>query len=160
MVYALPVTQNNVTYLERRYSPYCGESCRPIVDEIFYTDIPTVFERDEILRIHCRKRGVDPAKIDKEGWKKLVEEHTDRFVGAELEQLICDARFTSFYNRESGQPNADELIASAAAIIPIANSERDAVEEIRKACEQCARPVSSRVPKNAAPIKRSRAVTV
>lgn len=112
-------------------------------DEVFYTDLPDAVEREQILEIHLKKRGVDIKpllKADKT-WADLLAA-TDRFVGSELEQIVCDARFISFANRKSGQPTADELIECAKKIVPLADSEKDNIDEIRRMCEGRARPVS------------------
>lgn len=125
-------------------------------DEIFYTDLPSPEERDAILRIHCRKRGIDTAEFKGDEWDRLIA-MTDKYVGSELEQIICDARFTSFALRQTGQPTLLEFLAAAKTVVPIAEAERENIDEIRKTCENRARPVS-RVQKITA--KRGRAVTI
>jgi SpoVK/Ycf46/Vps4 family AAA+-type ATPase len=112
-------------------------------DEIFYTDLPDPTERDQILRIHCRKRGIDVEKYAAAEWGELIK-GTDRYVGSELEQIVCDARFASFAARSSGQPTVKELLMAASAVMPIADAERDNIDDIRKMCENRARPVSRR----------------
>lgn len=111
------------------------------VDEIFYTDIPDADERDQILKIHCKKRNVDVAQFKQADWGKLVT-CTEKFVGAELEQIVCESRFTSFATRQSGQPSIDELLSSASKIIPIAEAEKADLDNIRDMCKGRARPVS------------------
>jgi SpoVK/Ycf46/Vps4 family AAA+-type ATPase len=69
-------------------------------DEIFYTDLPTPEEREAILRIHMRKRNVDPDGFSADEWKQLIDV-TGRTVGSELEQMVCDARFASFASMAS-----------------------------------------------------------
>lgn len=125
-------------------------------DEIFYTDLPSPEERDAILRIHCRKRGVDISGISADDWQKLVDV-TDRYVGAELEQIVCDARFMSFSARQTGQPNIEEFMAAAKMVVPIADAEKDNIDEIRKICLNRARPVSR--PRKVT-LKRGRTVTI
>jgi ATP-dependent 26S proteasome regulatory subunit len=109
-------------------------------DEVFCADVPNEFERDQILKIHCRKRYITIEEYAVDEWKELIKKTTD-CVGAELEQLVCDARFVSFAARESGQPTIKELM-DAIPKAPIAVAERESIEEIRKACEGRARPVS------------------
>jgi SpoVK/Ycf46/Vps4 family AAA+-type ATPase len=127
-----------------------------LVDEIFYTDLPSPEERDAILRIHCRKRGISTDGYAKESWAKLLDA-TDRYVGAELEQIVCDARFASFAARSSGQPTVEEFLGAAATVVPIAEAERENIDDIRRTCENRARPVS-RQKKAAA--RRGRAVMI
>ncbi len=109
-------------------------------DATFYTDLPGPIERDQILRIHCKKRGVDTKKLN-DDWTKLINK-TDRFVGAELEQIICDARFRAFAERSTGQPTMNELLTAASEIIPLADGERETIESIRSMCAGKATPVS------------------
>ncbi len=109
-------------------------------DEIFYTDLPDVVERDEILKIHCKKRNIDPMVYKPEDWLLLVE-RTGRCVGSELEQMVCDARFASFASRQEGVPTIEELI-KAIPLAPIADAEKENIDNIRKMCEDRARPVS------------------
>jgi SpoVK/Ycf46/Vps4 family AAA+-type ATPase len=61
-------------------------------DEIFFVDLPNVHERLEILDIHVRRMGRNP-----EDWDLLaVAEETEKYSGAELEQLVVAALFRSF----------------------------------------------------------------
>lgn len=121
-------------------------------DEIFYASIPTAEERDAILRIHARKRNVDITQYKQEDWQKLIDA-TDKFVGAELEQLICDARFMSFASRQTGQPTINELLTVTSKVIPLAESEKKTIEEIEAMCKGRARPVS-RAAANNKPVKQ------
>src|SRR5204862_8018643 len=53
-------------------------------DEIFYVDLPSESERQEIFRIHLAKRGRDPQKFD----LHLLLERSRDFSGAEIEEAI------------------------------------------------------------------------
>ncbi len=125
-------------------------------DQIFYTDIPDPIERDTILRIHCKKRGVDTKQLNTPEWGKLID-ITNNFVGAELEQIVCDARFDAFANRSTGQPTVAELINAATQIKPLADAEKENIEDIRRLCEGYACPVSI---KRHTQVKKTRAVKV
>jgi SpoVK/Ycf46/Vps4 family AAA+-type ATPase len=65
-------------------------------DEIFFVDLPDEEARKRILEIHLRKRRRDPAKFDV---SELVT-HTRGFSGAELEQAVVSALYTSFSREE------------------------------------------------------------
>jgi MoxR-like ATPase len=118
-------------------------------DAIFYTDLPTAKEREQILRIHLRKRDVDPDKLPtgvktmmgRDEWDALIADTTD-FVGAELERVVCDARYKSFKNRRHGVPTFDELIMAARATVPMAVRDADEIQKIREACAGRAIPAS------------------
>jgi ATP-dependent 26S proteasome regulatory subunit len=126
-------------------------------DEIFWTDLPSPEERDMILRIHCRKRDVSLDGISAEDWETKLIPATDRYVGAELEQIVCDARFMAFAARQSGQPTIEEFMRAANLVVPIADAERENIDDIRRTCENRARPVSR--PRKVQP-KRGRAITI
>ncbi|HET7625760.1 MAG TPA: AAA family ATPase [Verrucomicrobiae bacterium] len=66
------------------------------LDEIFYVDLPTAEEREEIFRIHIAKRGRDPRHFD---LKSLVEASRD-FSGAEIEEAIISALYDAFYAQQ------------------------------------------------------------
>lgn len=61
-------------------------------DEIFFVDLPDPIVRMEILTIHLKKRGCDPATFDLEELSAAA----DGFSGAELEQAVIAAQYESF----------------------------------------------------------------
>lgn len=110
-------------------------------DAIFYTDLPGPEERREILEVHMRKRQLDPAGYSDQEWKQLLD-MTEGLVGAELEQLLIEARFISWAARQSPRPTLEEIQEAMGAIRPIAKTEAEAVQEIRAWCSTRAVPVS------------------
>jgi ATPase family associated with various cellular activities (AAA) len=72
-------------------------------DEIFFVDLPARAARTDILSIHARKRGI---KLSPEELSTLTL-HCDGFSGAELEQAIVAAMYTS---RATKQPMCAALI--------------------------------------------------
>ena len=58
------------------------------MDEVFYVGLPNAKERAEILAIHLRKRGYDPAKV--EGLEEVALKR-DGYSGAEMEAAIKEA---------------------------------------------------------------------
>jgi hypothetical protein len=60
-------------------------------DEIFFVDLPRPRDRAEILALHLRKRGLDPAHMD---LARLVAA-TNGFSGAELEQGVVAALYAA-----------------------------------------------------------------
>jgi ATP-dependent 26S proteasome regulatory subunit len=65
-------------------------------DEVFYVDFPTQNERENIFKIHLKKRNQN-ADID---IKKLAEK-TDGFSGADIEAVVKEAIETAFVNNRS-----------------------------------------------------------
>ena len=60
-------------------------------DEIFFVDLPQAPQRAEILAIHLRKRGLDPAQFE----LPAIVAATDGFSGAELEQSVVSALYAA-----------------------------------------------------------------
>lgn len=112
-------------------------------DKVFWTDLPNEAEREQILKIHLRKRGVDPDKLGfaKADWEHLVEATQD-FVGSELEQMVVDSRYLAFQRRQVGDPSFDELVETQAGIVPLARLDKEGVELIREFCRDRATPVN------------------
>lgn len=105
-------------------------------DEIFFVDLPNVHERLEILEIHVRRRG---RKLEDFDLLQLAEE-TERFSGAELEQLIIAAMFLAFSKeRELRQ---EDLVRVARDSIPLAVTMDDRLKELREWARPRARPAS------------------
>jgi SpoVK/Ycf46/Vps4 family AAA+-type ATPase len=61
-------------------------------DETFFVDLPGAGAREEIFRIHLRKRGRDQAKFD----LKALSAGADGYSGAEIEQGIVSALHEAF----------------------------------------------------------------
>lgn len=127
-------------------------------DAVFYTDLPHAQERQQILDIHLRKRNVvkSEVKMGDDEWSQVLEK-TDQFVGSELEELVREARYLAFQNRESGTPDFAEMCEAAASIIPLAKLDDEGVKAIREFCANRAKPVTS-PPKQVRQSTRTRAV--
>ncbi len=105
-------------------------------DEIFFVDLPNVHERLEILEIHIRRRGRTSESFD---LLQLAEE-TEKFSGAELEQLIVAALFVAFsLDRELTQ---EDLLRVAHDSVPLAVTMDDRLKELRDWARPRARPAS------------------
>src|SRR6266481_4018478 len=63
------------------------------LDEIFFVDLPSDEERQEIFRIHLARRGRDPQLFDVESLAAC----TENFSGAEVEQAVISALYDAFY---------------------------------------------------------------
>jgi len=95
------------------------------LDEVFFVDLPTEREREDILRIHLEKRKRDPNAVD---MKKLAKE-TKEFSGAEIEQAIISALFDSF---EKKVPLTTEMLSRAVAeTVPLSKTMREEMESLR-----------------------------
>ncbi len=61
------------------------------LDEVFFVDLPDAFVRQKILDIHLRQRNQPPSKFN----MNALIEASEGFSGAEIEQAIVSALYTS-----------------------------------------------------------------
>lgn len=108
------------------------------LDEVWATDLPFQSEREEIFRIHLRKRGRDPEKFD----VKMLAELTVDHVGSEIESEIEDAMFSAF--DVGKEVETKHIITAIRQTIPQAQRNSDEVKAIREWVAQRARLVSSK----------------
>jgi len=127
----LVATANNVTSLPSMVYR------KGRLDEVWATDLPSADEREEIFKIHLRKRGRKPEKF---GCKALAS-LSDGFTGSEIEGDIEDAMFTAF--DQGVEVEAKHVVRAIRETIP--QSVRDDVElrVIREWVANKARLVSS-----------------
>jgi len=86
------------------------------LDEIFYVDLPSPEEREEIFRIHLAKRRRDPANFHLQA---LVEASRD-FSGAEVEEAIISALYDAFYAKQ--ELTTEHVLAALAQTVPLAKT--------------------------------------
>lgn len=106
-------------------------------DEIFFIDLPAAAEREEIFRIHLRKRKRKPEDFD------LAElaRATPGFSGAEIEQLVVEALYDAF---DAGTDlTTDLLVRAARATVPLSMTMREKIAYLRDWASTRARPASS-----------------
>jgi hypothetical protein len=65
-------------------------------DEIFFVDLPNAEARQAIFHIHLSKRELDPESFD----INRLQQASDGFSGAEIEQAIVAALYTSHASKE------------------------------------------------------------
>ena len=105
-------------------------------DEIFFVDLPTPAEREEIVRIHLRLRRQDPTAFD----AAKVAAATEGFSGAEIEQVVIAGSLQAIHD---GRPlDTDMLVAEARATVPLARSRREDVATLREYARERFVPVS------------------
>lgn len=101
-------------------------------DEIFFVDLPTVVERDAILKATLRKFSRDPEKIiDLSAVPQHCEKDGCGFTGAEVAAIVPDAMFAAFADGER-EITASDLIAAARTVVPLAKTAREKIERLRK----------------------------
>ncbi|GMR04950.1 MAG: hypothetical protein BMS9Abin23_0873 [Thermodesulfobacteriota bacterium] len=123
-------------------------------DEVFFVDLPSVQEREDIFRIHLEKRvqNINALSI------REFAQNSQGFTGAEIEQAVKDSVVTTFNAvHEAGSTKDVEdvvdglvtldvtqktIINSIRNITPLSVLKREEVEELRKWSHQRARPAS------------------
>ncbi len=108
-------------------------------DEIFFVDLPTPDERQDIFSIHLKKRRSDTARFDLTQLGKV----SDGFSGAEIEQALIAAMYEAFaQDREFTQL---DIIAAIKSTLPLSRTMTEQVTALRDWARQRARPASSSV---------------
>jgi SpoVK/Ycf46/Vps4 family AAA+-type ATPase len=108
-------------------------------DEIFFVDLPTPEERQQIFNIHLSKRRREIARFDIEQLAKV----SDGFSGAEIEQALIAAMYEAFaQDREFTQL---DIIAAIKATLPLSRTMTEQVTALRDWARQRARPAASSV---------------
>jgi AAA+ superfamily predicted ATPase len=94
-------------------------------DEVFFVDLPSAQEREEILALSLRRRGRDPGGLA----LGAVAKPLDHFSGAELEQVVSSGLFRAF---AQGRELTDEdLRAAAREVVPLATLYEEKVQALR-----------------------------
>ncbi len=94
-------------------------------DEIFFLDLPTLEERQEIFTVHLRKRSRFPQDFE----VARLGRESEGYVGAEIEQAIIDAMYTGF-NAEREFTTAD-ISAALQRQVPLSVSQRETINALR-----------------------------
>jgi len=108
------------------------------LDEIFFVDLPSGAERQEVFDIHLRKRGRDPAKFD----LALLERAADGFSGAEIEEAVISSLYDVFY--ASKELETADLIKSLQETVPLSKTMAEEIHALRAWAEGRARFASKR----------------
>jgi SpoVK/Ycf46/Vps4 family AAA+-type ATPase len=105
-------------------------------DEIFFVDLPSKEEREDIFKIHLEKRHRDPDSFDLE---KLADA-TRGFSGSEIEEIIVSALYDAF---DAGKELTQSYIETAAGgMIPLSHTMEDQIKGIREWAKLRARKAS------------------
>jgi SpoVK/Ycf46/Vps4 family AAA+-type ATPase len=102
-------------------------------DEIFFVDMPTQREREEIFKLHLTKRLKTPEvsgkiQINNSLFKKLAQ-LTEGFVGAEIEQIVITALYEAFFNKRA--LTLEDLTNTINTIVPLSVTQEEQIFELR-----------------------------
>jgi SpoVK/Ycf46/Vps4 family AAA+-type ATPase len=111
-------------------------------DEIFFVDLPTPDERQDIFNIHLSKRRRE--EISRFDLEQLANPKvSDGFSGAEIEQAIIAAMYEAFaQEREFTQL---DIIAAIKSTLPLSRTMTEQVTALRDWARQRARPASASI---------------
>ncbi len=105
-------------------------------DEIFFIDLPSFTERQEIFSIHIRRRGRNPQDFDLPALARLSE----NFSGAEIENAVISALYDAFdAGRDLVQTDLETAIRQT---VPLARTMEHQVKALRQWARTHARPAS------------------
>lgn len=106
-------------------------------DEIFSLTLPTDDEREEIFKIHLKKRGRDPEKFH----LGRLAQAADLFTGSECEEAVISGMYAAFEKDE--EVTAKHIVAACKATVPLVKTMKEEIDMIEKWGKNRARPASS-----------------
>ena len=112
-------------------------------DEIFFVDLPSVKERENIFKIHLGNKGRDADKL-KLNLSELARK-TEGFSGAEIEEVVNEALFNAFANKQDDLQMSN-LIECINATSPLSRTMAETISQLRKWADKRARAASSEKP--------------
>ncbi|MBI5443095.1 MAG: AAA family ATPase [Deltaproteobacteria bacterium] len=95
-------------------------------DEIFFVDLPTYDERNEIFRVHLSKVRPVIRNYD----VPLLAQQTQGFSGAEIEQAIVNAMYNAFDDGER-EFTTEDIVLGVREVIPISKLMSERIEKLR-----------------------------
>lgn len=101
------------------------------VDEIFFVDLPTKNEREEIIKIHLDKKGRKNGKTldEKEFDITQLAQASKGFSGAELEEVIKEALFQA-YDEEKEVTN-EHILDAIEKTFPLSRTMHETISKMR-----------------------------
>ncbi len=98
-------------------------------DKVFFVDLPTKEERQDIFKIHLERNRRNYKQI---GLERLAE-NTKSFNGAEIEACIQEAMFTAYLENQI-QPvlKAQHILEAIKTTVPLAHTKKEDIEFLRK----------------------------
>ncbi|MBN2451576.1 MAG: AAA family ATPase [Lentisphaeria bacterium] len=105
-------------------------------DQVFFCDLPTEPERNDIFRIHLLKNSANPDDFD----FKMLAVMTEGWNGAEIEQAVISARTEAYY--EGRMFSQRDLSAAISKIVPLSETMEQQIKGIRSWAFSRATPAS------------------
>ena len=102
------------------------------IDSIFWVDLPDEIQREEIIKIHLKRRGRKPGMFDSV-MPQLIKV-SDTFTGAEIEVWLQESLIRAF-NAGHKDVQLEDFLATADEITPIAQLMKTDIETSRAAAK-------------------------
>lgn len=94
-------------------------------DEIFFVDLPSEAEREEIFRIHLKLRKREAGQFDLE----TLASSTKEFTGSEIEAVVVEALYSAF--DEGRDLIQEDLELAAMQTVPLAKTMSERISGLR-----------------------------
>jgi len=98
-------------------------------DELFFLDLPTALEREQILEVHLARKGLTMVRSRFD--LPAIARATEGFVGSELEAVVKDGMFAPFMDGQR-EIETEDLLRAAGDMVPLAKSHRERIERLRQ----------------------------
>ena len=105
-------------------------------DEIFFVDLPTRADRENIFAIHLRFRKQEPSTFD----LGALADASEGFSGAEIEQAVIAALYRALHAKEA--LTTGRVLDALRATVPLSVSRREDIARIRRMAEGRFSPVA------------------
>jgi SpoVK/Ycf46/Vps4 family AAA+-type ATPase len=105
-------------------------------DEIFFLDLPSPNEREDIFSIHIKKRGREIAKFD----LKTLVGLSKGYSGAEIEQTIVTSMFEAF--SEDREVETTDVMNALEDMVPLSRLMKEEITSLRTWAQARARLAS------------------
>ena len=97
-------------------------------DEIFFVDLPSQKERENIFVIHLKKKGQDPSQYPME----MLGKKTEGFNGAEIEECIKEAMFAAYVEApDTPQLQSKHLVDAISKTVPLSTTMKEQIAALR-----------------------------
>ena len=106
------------------------------LDEIFFVDLPEEEERQEIFRIHLKRRNRPVENFD----AAALAAASNQFSGAEIEEAINSALYDAFYAKQ--EITTESILATLSQTVPLAKTMDEQINRLRSWAEGRARNAS------------------
>lgn len=112
-------------------------------DEIFFVDLPSAKERENIFNIHLNSKNRDLRALNFD--VSQIVKKSEGFSGAEIEEVVNEALYNAY---DKGQKDLEikNILECIDATCPLSRTMAETIANLRKWAEQRARAASSEKP--------------